>query len=269
MNKFNPETFRKLCFDNEFEEIKILLKENRDSKKVMNSMLTEGFQQLFYNGNLEVIKYFLTSKELAQHADIHYLNDVGLAIASMYNHLDVVKYLLTDSELKEHAHLQADNNRAFRWACEAGNVEIMNFLVHGQELKERANINDIDKHHCHAFLSACDQAKLKSLLFLIEQENFNLPLALSHINGDNKNAFILACENHEYDTDIIDFLLIECNYQLTDKDNQYIDEICQMPFHIKKDMALHAKEILNIRSSYSHIQKSLKNELLKMNKRKI
>ena len=43
--------------------------------------------------------------------------------------LENVRYFLTSSELEEHADIHANNDEGFRWACNTGYVDIIKFLI--------------------------------------------------------------------------------------------------------------------------------------------
>jgi len=81
------------------------------------------------DGELDKVKYLLTSPELKIHADIHDKLDSPLNLAVFANKIDVVKYLLTSDELKEHANLHADGDNAFVIAAYYDHSDIVNYLI--------------------------------------------------------------------------------------------------------------------------------------------
>ena len=89
-------------------------------KKLNQKELNNQFIDACAQGQLEIIKYLLTSAELTEHADIHAENDLGFRSACLEGRLELVKYLLTSPDLKEHADIHADNDYGFRWACARG-----------------------------------------------------------------------------------------------------------------------------------------------------
>lgn len=60
------------------------------------------------NGNLDIVKYLLTSSDLKNPINIHATDIDGwdaLINACKYEHLEVMKYLLTSNEIKENSNL--------------------------------------------------------------------------------------------------------------------------------------------------------------------
>jgi ankyrin repeat protein len=68
----------------------------------------------------EMLKYFIIDEFAFQY---------GFSWACMNGQLEVVKYLLTSPDLKEHADIHAEDDWGFRWACENGQLEIVKFLI--------------------------------------------------------------------------------------------------------------------------------------------
>ena len=68
-------------------------------KKLNQEELNEQFIDACENGQLEVVKYLLTSAELTEHANIHARNDEGFIWACRYGHLEVIKYLIIDMNI--------------------------------------------------------------------------------------------------------------------------------------------------------------------------
>ena len=254
--------FKELCSSRSLNEVINFLNNNKNKIVFIENIIEQGIGAACYQGRIDIIKYLFAFSE--DTPDIHYLDDVFLAIASANNRIELVKFLLTSPNLKEHANLHAHNNRAFIWACEYGNLEIMDYLLHSSELKVHANINDISYYKQLAFLAACSEGKLEVLKYLKSQPELDFKLVSTHINGDNQNIFQLACENYATDTDIIDFLLVDCNYIPKKTDLEYIEE------NKNEKMVQHAQEIIKKINYKKNLDKSLlvKNQQVK-NKRKI
>lgn len=89
------------------------------------------FRWACQNGDLDKVKYLLTSTDINVHADIHAQDDYGFRLACANGHLEVVKYLLTSPELKEYA----DIHKGFRCACINGGFKILNFFVYDMNLQ--------------------------------------------------------------------------------------------------------------------------------------
>ena len=68
-------------------------------KKLNQEELNKQFINACVQGQLEIIKYLLTSPELTEHADIHSRNDLGFIWACRCGHLEVIKYLIIDMNI--------------------------------------------------------------------------------------------------------------------------------------------------------------------------
>ena len=136
-------------------------------KKYQNYSLYEidtEFINACKKGNLEVVKYLLTSTELKDNADIHVDNDYGFRFACYYGKLEVVRYLLTSTDLKEHADIHANNDLGFTNACYNGYLEIIKYLLTSPELKDHA---DIHANNDEGFRYACVNEKLEIVKYFI------------------------------------------------------------------------------------------------------
>jgi ankyrin repeat protein len=136
--------------------------------------LNSHFDNACSRGELDVIRYMLTSSELRFKADIHYELDVGFRNACYEGHLDIVKYLLTSPELNKHADIHAKYDQGYMWACIKNHVSIVKFLLTSPDLADHINYkND------YAFKAAFDKKSTDVLNFLLYEmqytpENYNL-----------------------------------------------------------------------------------------------
>ena len=109
-------------------------------KKLNQEELNKQFTNACKNDDLDIVKYLLTSLELAEHADIHAENDRGFIWACENGHLDVVKYLLTSPELTEHVDIHAENDEGFRIACYEGRLEVVKCLIIDMNIEKTTQI---------------------------------------------------------------------------------------------------------------------------------
>lgn len=96
------------------------------------------------SGDLEAVKKLL--KENPQ--DVNNPFENALIYAAWRGHQAVVKYLLTSQDLKEHANIHYVTNNhtnALMYACQGGHLEVIKYLLASEELKEHININDRTK----------------------------------------------------------------------------------------------------------------------------
>lgn len=99
-------------------------------------------------GNLNVVKYLLTSPELEQKANINsvdFFNKTSLMYACNRGHLDIIKYLLTSPEIKEHSDINIESKSGFNaliytikhgYSASSNHIEIMRYLLTSPSLKK-------------------------------------------------------------------------------------------------------------------------------------
>lgn len=204
--------------------------------------LTSGFEYACYSGHLDVIKFLLTSKKLSKNANLHHDKEYPLTLSAYNGHLDVVRYLLTSKDLKEHANIHAIENSPLIWAAQSNNLQVVQYLVESPEIKEHADINLASRvTHGNAFMGACDQNSLAVVKYLAQRPDLDIQKALHTVNMDQKDGFLLACENHEKDTDIIDFIVFEMNFQPSERHYAYFID------NAKNPQISYAEKIIRIR----------------------
>lgn len=85
--------------------------------------------------NIEIIKYLSASPTLPRHANIHQEK-----LLSYTGDLEVIKYLLTDKNLKSNLAVETQNHMLIRNACLHGNIEVVQYLLTSPELIKKADI---------------------------------------------------------------------------------------------------------------------------------
>lgn len=126
--------------------------------------LNEELADSCKRGNLEEVRFLLTSPKLKEHADISYEDYSSLIFAYRFEHLEVFKYLLTSPELKEHADVHAREDYCLRTACTDGSLEFVKYILTAPELK--SNI-DIHTQHDVCFRTATLHETTNVLKYLI------------------------------------------------------------------------------------------------------
>ncbi len=91
--------------------------------------LNDAFIVACKDGDLDIIRYLLTSDDLAKNVNIN----TGFRMACEYGHLPIVKYLLTSKELKNHADIHTNDDGAYQWTCRHGDVEVVRYLLKSPE----------------------------------------------------------------------------------------------------------------------------------------
>jgi len=115
-----------------------------DYNKLTQNELNNEFQGACHIGNLNLVKYLLTSTELKNHADIastSYVGISGLDEACRHGHLDVVKYLLTSTEIQVNEDIHARKDNPFKYALENNHLEVIRFLIFDMNLEKNDYIN--------------------------------------------------------------------------------------------------------------------------------
>lgn len=91
-------------------------------------------------GNLEVVKFLLTTKNLPFNADISADRNQGLINSCLYNHLDVMQFLLKSPLLLIHADVHVSNEIIFKTACLYERNEQIIFLINEIQLPQSMEI---------------------------------------------------------------------------------------------------------------------------------
>ena len=212
------------------------------SSENLKYALTNGFEHASYNGQLDVVKFLLTSNNLAKNADIHHSDDYALTLSAYNGHLDVVRYLLTSPKLKKHANIHARENSSLRWASQANQLSVIQYLLESPEIKEHADINLASSvTGSNAFMGACDQNSLDVVKYLAQKKALEIQKALYTLNIDKKDGFMLACENYEKDSEILDFIVFEMNFEPNAQHKKYFKE------NENNEQISYAEKIIKIR----------------------
>lgn len=92
------------------------------------------------SGNFEKVKYFLTSDELSQHADIYSKSNHPLLFACLNNHTDIIDYLLYSPELKHHADIHANEDIIFHYLLECRQNDVLKYLIFDLNIEKNKRI---------------------------------------------------------------------------------------------------------------------------------
>jgi ankyrin repeat protein len=187
------------------EELKF--KNNKTMAELKLEELNKKLKDACKQGDLDNVKYLLTSPDLVQHAQINIEPDdwgAPLTIACENGHLHIVKYLLTSQELKKHANIKGEDGRALSEACVEGHLDVVKYLLASPDLKEHAEINKFSsialKHAAYnghleivKYLLASPELKEHALI----NHHFTGESALAKAASSNQLAvvkFILNCK---------------------------------------------------------------------------
>ncbi len=183
--------------------------ERKELKNCTKEMLNTRFLKACEMGNLDLVRYVLTSPELTEHADINVHEDLGLQRACKFGHLKIVKYLLTSKQLKKHADIHNEKGLALRWACTYGQLDVVKYLLTSPELQEHA---DIHADHDEGYQWACTKEYIDIVLYLL---SFNGHQAIHFQNYDtnldwamrnNHSCIVQAMIKSLYRNDMMQYL---------------------------------------------------------------
>jgi ankyrin repeat protein len=127
---------------------------NYDNFKNKNQHeLNELFVNACITGELDVVKYLLTSPELNIHAQINYNQNDGLYFATVQNHVPIVEYLLTSPELTEKANIVDKNsnggNDPFISCCAEGHIYLLKLFLTSPKIKKRVLLSEREDEALH------------------------------------------------------------------------------------------------------------------------
>lgn len=180
------------------------------------SQLTQWLVTACENGDLELVRYLLTSDDLVTHANVHgqYCNifheysESPLKNAVKYGSKELIDYLCTSKELVEHADILYNNDEILYTIATQEKVDMIQYLMYDINVEERPNIS----YHFLGFL--CREQNRLSIL-----KNFlNDPQYEHHI--DMSYLLNIACSVGNLDT--VKYLLLDASL----KNNNILKDEC-------------------------------------------
>ena len=127
------------CRKGDIDKVRQVLT-SHDIDKNQYPMLLE---EAVLGGQLEVVKFLTSSKDLAYHADIHANKDIALVNACRANRLNIVQYLLTSPDLSSHCNIHTLSDAPIREACISGYPELVQYLLDNYDLNINNNLYKI------------------------------------------------------------------------------------------------------------------------------
>lgn len=133
-------------------------------QKYAMSRLEKEFKLACRSGNLELVEFFIFSKDLPKNVNPLVDNCAGLRWACGNNKLEVVKFFLESPKLAEHAKVNINSNEPFRRAAENGNIEVVRYLMSKQEFRDKIEVHEWSDY---ALRKACANRHLDMVEFLL------------------------------------------------------------------------------------------------------
>lgn len=223
------------------------------TKELKNKFIKMAFNELDHalvsycaKGDLDVVEYLLTSKELITTADIYTSNNYPLKIACEAGRLDIVKYLLTSKDIESHADISADNDMPLYYAVTENHIDIVQYLCESQELLKHSNFSN----NSTLLLNYIVLKDNKDMFaYFYEKYHFDL-----HQNNDQ--IFINACKRDKLN--IAEYLIFEQNIEKTPKIYAMIEKIPEVATMFKKrDLHTYINNSLHLKKS----QHTIKNKI--------
>src|SRR5574343_2070294 len=118
----------------------------KDYNNLTQGELNYKFIIACIDGNLDIVKYLLTSHDLRDHVNNIIIYNYGFMLACTNGHLEIVKYLLTSPELKEHANIHTSNDEGFKNACISNHIDVIKFLIFDMDIEKTNTVKKILKY---------------------------------------------------------------------------------------------------------------------------
>lgn len=177
--------------------------------------LGKGLELACIFGHISIVKYLLTAKELKEHAQIDFQNNIAIMKACKHGHLNIVKYLLQSPKLKKHANIHITvsdmEDYPFMLAAEYNQDEIVKYLLKLKN-KNKPSIKSTEYGVVKEYLL---KGNLEMFKYIIEKENIDIHL-------DNDYCFKFAVERKHYS--IINYLIFELDINITNEIKNYLKE---------------------------------------------
>jgi hypothetical protein len=231
------------------------LRKNTQIKLISNSMnnhnepnkhLNNQLIQACKDGDLEKVRYLLTSPELVTHADINCKDGDAFTTACDEGHLHIIKYLLTSEELKEKVNINDYIGLGFVIACEYNHTHLVKYFLTSSDLEKSA---DIHTYNNYALRELCKRGHLDLLKYLTTSNEINS----WYEEGDWPIGFKEACNQKQYN--ILRFFIFNLGYEVCEED------WARLPLEVKRMFELRK---LNAKLTVELKVNELKNKIVKI-----
>ena len=195
---------------------------NQKLSHLTKSQLNQKLIVACEEGNLESVKYLLTSSQLRKHADLHLEHDKPLITAAEAGHLDIVKYIMDNSTQMGAMDIYGRIlGGVFRASIE-GHLDIVKYLVtHPQVHTEGITANEHLIIVLNIYSTAAGWGQLAVLDYILtspELINHNLPLAAFHSGDDFKDI----CKKGY--RDMVEYIIFDYRLELNPEIKEYLTD---------------------------------------------
>lgn len=150
--------------------------------------LTNSLRAASKIGDLDLVKYLLTSPELEQHADIHAHDECIFTEACLWGNLEIVEYILSSPDLIAHGHtypnVHESEDCGFRWTCEADHLDIIQYLIFDREIQLTLSITKF----LHDELNNSNKLGNSAVLKMFENREMHQLLDMKLVNKTNATS---------------------------------------------------------------------------------
>lgn len=220
-------------------------------KDFNNQQLYIELQKSCEEGNFKEVIYLLTSPEITDPPTCatHFGFNYAFQLACQNNHLDIVKFFLKSLKLKEHANIRYDSGAPFLKACQENSLQVVEYLVKNHKVSlnyieqgfidscEQGSLNVMDfffqpsyeKYICNSF-----QKAIKSS---IEAEKFEATLKILNKYQNNE----IKLDNPDNRSDFFRTLIFDLCYPPSEGSFKVLQFITQEKFPDSLDICYNIK----------------------------
>lgn len=154
------------------------------------------------NTNIEIAKFFLRTTHL--NLDV----SKALTYGCLGGNLELVRYVLTSPDLPIHANIHERKDISLFWAVSASQKDIFDYLCFSPEISEHIDIN---LHKDKLFLLCCMREQLDFAKHIAYHPQITCELNFNYVADEKITGFTYVCLNSN--EDFIDFFIHELHYE--------------------------------------------------------
>lgn len=196
-------------------------------------------------GDLNYVKYLLTSSKLQFHADPNLNDNRCLKYACQFGHLNIVKYLLNDSNIQLNTPIKTLTTDCVFKAADNNQVAILDYFRNEARVNIPYSEEDLIQENLIILERVCVFGFLETVDYILKNPN------VKNYVLDEKTLFRLF-ESSIYTSnhDLIKYFIFELNLEKSESVNQLLDELSE-----------HQKNAIERLFELRTINKSLNNHL--------
>lgn len=224
ITQFDMEVTWSIGESGNIELLKYIVKQykNELSVKGIESSLNLCLRSASCEGQMELVKYLLLSKELPVNAKLPDDNYFAYQMASQKGHMDLVKYYLHSSDLKFKPNPLTYNHSGPKNAAWNNHLDLLEYFLTAESLEIKADIHACNESYLFA---AINNENIEMLKFLLKSKKLK---EHSDIHHKNDLAFRTALKDNKML--VLEYLI--CDYEI--ERNENIDKAIKKRKDIQK-----------------------------------